>query len=220
MALIGFFDILGTKAAISSGRFSDLTSLDFAGPACLAAKLFPNIRISIFSDSVIVSAESGNYHDFLKAVSLMYGNWWADFILVRGGIAEGEIRWIDYEPIDAIFSSCKNLSCSRVYGEGLVLAFETEQRSGPGAIPYLTEIAACSLSEVEKNSVLQGVTPMFCWASQKRAELLLKSASLNSDYEIQQGNGRRHALATRSYWEQVIEKRKFLPDEFDVMLMT
>lgn len=136
MALIGFFDILGTKAAISSGRFSDLTSLDFAGPACLAAKLFPNIRISIFSDSVIVSAESGNYHDFLKAVSLMYGNWWADFILVRGGIAEGEIRWIDYEPIDTIFSSCKNLSCSRVYGEGLVLAFETEQRSGPGAIPY------------------------------------------------------------------------------------
>lgn len=219
MALVGFFDILGSKAAISSGRFSDLTTLDFAGPASLAAMLFPAIRVSIFSDFVIVSAEAGNYPDFLKAVSLMYGQWWADFILVRGGIAEGEIRWVDHEPIDAEFRLCRNLSCSRVYGDGLVLAYEAEQRSGPGAIPYLTEIAADLLSEVEENSVLQGVTPMFCWASEKRAELMLKYASLNSDHEAQQGNGRRHALATKSYWEQVVEKRKFLPNEFDIMPM-
>lgn len=219
MALVGFFDILGTKSAISSGRFSDLTSLDFAGPASIAAKLIPTIRVSIFSDSVIVSAEAGNYPDFLKAISLMYGQWWADFILVRGGIAEGEISWVDHEPIDAKFRSCKNLSCSRVYGEGLVSAYETEQRSGPGAIPYLTEMAACSLSEVEESCVLQGVTPMLCWASQKRAELMLKYASLNLDHEAKQGNGRRHALATRSYWEQVIDKKMFLPDEFDIMPM-
>lgn len=219
MALVGFFDILGTKSAILSGRFSDLTSLDFAGPAIVAANLIPTIRVSVFSDSVIISAERGNYIDFLKAISLMYSQWWADLILVRGGIAEGNISWVDHEFIDTKFRLCKNLSYSRVYGEGLVLAHETEQKSGPGAIPYLTEMAALSLSEIEESSVLQGVTPMLCWASQKRAELMLKYASLYSDYETQQGDGRRHALATRFYWEQVIEKKKFLPDEFDIIPM-
>lgn len=92
MAIVGFFDILGTREAVLQDRFSDLTALDFAGPAGIAAELIPSMRFAVFSDSVIASAESGDERSFLKAVALMYGQWFADFVLVRGGIAVGEIR--------------------------------------------------------------------------------------------------------------------------------
>jgi hypothetical protein len=73
MALVGFFDILGTRDAVMKDRFSDLTALDFLGPVGLAAKLFPSLRFAVFSDSVIVSAEPDDETCFLKAVSVMQG---------------------------------------------------------------------------------------------------------------------------------------------------
>jgi hypothetical protein len=217
MALVGFFDILGTRDAVMKDRFSDLMALDFVGPAGLAAHLFPTVRFAAFSDSVIVSADTGYEEDFLKAVSVMYGQWYADFVLVRGGIAEGEIRWVDYTPVDEMFSKLSNLMFARVYGKGLVLAYELEQKSGPGAIPYLTERAADVFIQIEPNSVLPGVTPMLCWASEREANVIAGYAQVNLEHEPNEGHGRRHAIATSHYWSQVNEMKKFLPRHFQVI---
>lgn len=214
MALVGFFDILGTREAVMGDRFSDLTALDFAGPAGLAASLYPSVRFAVFSDSVIASAEMGDESTFLRAIALMYGQWYADFILVRGGIAEGEMRWIDYEPVDSLFRKCKNLMCARVYGKGLVLAHELEQRSGPGALAYLTERAATAIAKLEPNAVLPGVTPMLCWASEQKAELLVKYIDVYLDHEPNESVARRHAIGTKHYWDQVVAQRKFLPESY------
>ena len=212
MALVGFFDILGTKDAVMGDRFSDLFALDFVGPVGAAAKLFPTLRYAVFSDSVIVSAEQGNETAFLQAIQYMYGQWYADFILVRGGIAEGEIRWVDHKPVDEMFNQLPNLMYARVYGKGLVIAAELEQRSGPGSIAFLTEPAAKLISSVSPNSVLPGTTPMLCWASEREANTLVGYSQVNLDQEPNQGAGRRHAQATLFYWEQVIVQKKFLPD--------
>lgn len=216
MALIGFFDILGTKEAVMTDRFSDLHALDFAAPASVAAQYFPSLRVAVFSDSVIISAEKGSEIDFVKAIALMYSQWWADFILVRGGIAFGDIRWVDYETSDKIFRNCSNLACARVYGKGLVLAYELEQRAGPGAIPYLTEQAAGIISKVNKNCVLPGVSLMLSWAPKKRAEMLSKYAEIYLEHQPQEGAARRHGLATKHYWEQINAQKKYLPESFDI----
>jgi hypothetical protein len=217
MAIVGFFDILGTREAVLHDRFSDLTALDFAGPAGIAAELIPSMRFAVFSDSVIASAESGDERSFLKAVALMYGQWFADFVLVRGGIAVGEIRWVDYEAVDKHFRKCKNLACARVYGKGLVLAHELEQRSGPGAISYLTEQAAAALSAIEPNAVLPGISPALCWASEREATTLLGYSTVNLEHEPDESAARRHAIATQSYWQQVITQRKYLPDLYQLI---
>jgi hypothetical protein len=210
MPLVGFFDILGTREAVIGGRFSDLTALDFSGPPGLAATVFPSIRVAVFSDSVVVSAEDSDERSFLGAVALMYGQWNADFVLVRGGIATGDIRWVDYKPADEVFSTCRNFVCSRVYGSALVLAYELEQRSGPGAIPFLSELAANILSDLEPNAVLGGIVPMLCWATEREANTLLGYAEVNLEHELNQGAARRHGLATHSYWLQVAAQRKYL----------
>lgn len=215
MALVGFFDILGTKEAVMSDRFSDLVALDFVGPVGAAAKLFPSLRYAVFSDSVIVSAEEGNEPEFLRAVQFMYGQWYSDFILVRGGIAEGEIRWVDHKPVDEMFNSFPNLMYARVYGKGLVIAADLEQRSGPGSIAFLTEPAANLISSVSPDSVLPGATPMLCWASERGANILVGYSQGNLEHESSQGSGRRHAQATLFYWEQVVAQKKFLPDLYE-----
>lgn len=214
MALVGFFDILGTRDAVLRGRFSDLTALDFAGPAGLAAKFFPAVRVAVFSDSVIISAEAGDERSFLGAVALMYGQWYADFILVRGGIAEGDIRWVEHEPADNLFETCRNFLCARVYGSGLVHAYELEQRSGPGAIAYLTESAAASLLALDVSAVLPGIAPMLCWANGREANILLGYSNTNVKLEPDAGAARRHALATQFYWQQVVAQKKFLTEQY------
>ena len=216
MPIAGFFDILGTREAVLSDRFSDTESLDFAGPVGVAARLFPSMRFAVFSDSVIVSAESGSERDFLRATSLMYSNWSADLIYVRGGIAEGEMRWVDAKELDRLFRSFKNFMFARVYGRGLVLAHELEQRSGPGAISFLTEKAANLLSGVEPNSVLPGIVPMLCWASQDKANMMVKYAAMNLQGEPSEGAARRHAMATKRYWDEVVAHGKFLPEAYCV----
>jgi hypothetical protein len=215
MPLVGFFDILGTREAIMSDRFSDLISLDFAGPVGLAARLHENVRFAVFSDSVIFSGEEDDAASFFSAVRSMYGQWYADFILVRGGIAEGEIRWVDYEPADALVRHCSNLMCSRVYGKGLVHAHELEQRCGPGAIAYLTERAASKLAEVDPNAVLGGISPMLCWASEREAKAILGYSGVNLEHESNEGAARRHALGTHHYWQQVVSQSKFLPELYE-----
>ena len=156
MALVGFLDILGTKEAVMRNSFSDLVALDFVGAVGAAAKLFPSLRYAVFSDSVIVSAEEDNAPEFLRAIQYIYGQWYADFILVRGGIAEGEIQWVDHKPVDEMFNQFSNLMYARVYGKGLVLAADLEQRSGPGAIAFLTEPAAALISSIWLYAVSSG----------------------------------------------------------------
>jgi hypothetical protein len=209
MALVGFLDILGTKNKVINERFSDYEMLDFTGAAGLAAKYFPLTRIAVFSDSIIISSENGNEIDFLKAISYMYGQWFADFIQVRGGIALSDIRWIEYDPADNIFAPLKNFVCSRVYGSGLVQAYELENRSGPGAITFLTEEAAEKLKTVSKNSVLEGITPMLCWADENEAKTLLGYSKINVEYNQTMNAERRHALATQFYWQHVNDQRKY-----------
>ncbi len=212
MALVGFFDILGTKDAVINDQFGDLVALDFVGHVGLAAKHFPSLRFAVFSDSVIVSANEEEDLLFLQAVQYMYGQWYADFIFVRGGIADGEIRWVDYKPADELFNACSNLMYARIYGKGLVIANEIEQRSGSGAITFLTESAANRLSAINPNSVLPGTTPMLCWASEREASMLVGYLKIHLEHMPNNGPGRRHALATLYYWEQVLSQKKFLPD--------
>lgn len=213
MALVGFFDILGTREDVLSGNVPDAASIDFSGPVVLAACNCPTIRFAIFSDSVIISSSENDASNFLRAASFMYGQWYADLIFVRGGVAEGEINWLaDAAKAGLTRAALPNLSSVRIYGKGLVLAYEIEQRSGLGAVTYLTENAAIRLRGAAPNSVLPGITPMLCWASEREALSLVKRDIDCFGRSAIEGPSRRHALATKYYWEQIVLQKKFLPD--------
>jgi hypothetical protein len=59
---------------------------------------------------------------------------------------------------------------------------------------------------------MSGTTPMLCWASEREATMLVGYSNINLKHEPSEGAGRRHALATLYYWEQVVLQKKFLPD--------
>jgi hypothetical protein len=211
MALVGFFDILGTKDAVMNDRFSDSIARDFVGPVAVAAKYFPKLRFAVFSDSVIVSAEDGDEADFLKAVTYINGQWFADWIFVRGGIATGDIQWVD-SLNDKTFDTFPNLMYVRVYGKALILAHDIEQKSGPGAIIFLTESAAQRVAAINPNCFLAGATSMLCWASEGEADVLVHYAASKLESHPHESDGRRQALATKYYWEQVIAQKRFPPN--------
>lgn len=149
-----YFDILGTKDLVHSGEFSDLHALDFSGAVFIAAHEYPNSRFATFSDCVIVTTPSSAPKEFLDVLRLLCGNWMADGILVRGGIALGDVKWVDHGHIDKLINSHHNLRCARVYGAALNEAVEIERSSGPGILAFASDTAAEYIRQVEPESVL------------------------------------------------------------------
>lgn len=193
-------------------RFSDVDALEFVNTIGIAARFTPSVRFAVFSDSLIISTESTEIRPLLRAINFMYGNWFSEMVRVRGAISCGDIRWVDDAPSDELFRGRTNLTYARVYGKGLVIAHELEQKSGPGAICFLTESAAQLFRATEPNSVLDAHTPMLCWATKQQAETL-EGYAVNFLERTQKDSAEwRHANATKHYCSSVIANGKFLPD--------
>jgi hypothetical protein len=148
-----YFDILGTKDLVSHNEFTDSHSRDFCGAVIVAANKFKTSRFAAFSDCVIFSTPVEKPYDLLNVLTVLCENWVSDGIFVRGGIALGEVRWVDSE-IDKEIEHLKNLRCSRVYGSALNEAFEIEKSSGPGIIAFASDDVAETISKFDPSSVL------------------------------------------------------------------
>ena len=173
MYLTGYFDILGTKALVSANRFTDLHALDFSGAVAVAALQFPFARFAAFSDCVIVSVPAENVIGFLDVVETLWMNWLADSIWIRGGIDIGEITWVDYS-LDSTFSALPNLSIARVYGRALVGAYEIEQTSGPGILPFSTQKAAEHIEQVCPKSTFLLASPVIRFCEDQKIDRLVR----------------------------------------------
>jgi hypothetical protein len=214
--MVGFFDILGTRDAVMSDRFDDVDALEFVNPIGLVARVSPTVRFAVFSDSLIISAELSEIKPLLRAINYMYGNWLSELIYVRGAISYGEIRWVDDTPSDKLFRGLPNLTYGRVYGKGLVAAHELEQKSGPGVVCFLTEQAAELFRREELCSVLENLTPLLCWATQREAIACQGYAKLHLEKAEKDTLSWRHASATKHYWDMVVSQQRFLPDGYSL----
>jgi hypothetical protein len=214
LPIVGFFDIIGTSNAVMSDRFSDGDVVEFVNPIGIAAYDNQAVRFAVFSDSLIISTELSEISSLLRAINLMYGNWFSENIYVRGAISCGEIFWVDHWAADMMFRCCPNITYVRVYGKGLVTAYELEQRSGPGAICFLTEQAAKLFLDNEPCSVIQSHTPLLCWATERQAKIGQGYAKSNLERIEKDTAEWRHAKSTKHYWDIVVSQRKFLPDNY------
>ena len=199
-----------------SDRFSDIDALEFVNAIGLAASFSPTIRFAVFSDSLIISAEATEIRPALRALNFMYGNWFSELVYVRGAISYGDIRWVDDGATDDLFRKRPNLTYARVYGKGLVTAHELEQKSGPGAISFLTDSAAELFRAAEPNSVLDGHTPMLCWATKQQAEGFEGYARIQLERTEKDSVEWRHANATKHFWSLVVSSEKFLPASYAI----
>lgn len=218
-SLVAFLDILGTKEMVNQGRFTDMRALDFTNVVGVASKSKPNMHFAVFSDSVIVSCNKEFVHDFILTLQFIYGQWFSDHIFVRGGIDLGEINWVDYPVTDKTFNQLDNFSYARVYGKALIGAYEIEQKSGPGAICYVSEEASKLLFQTNENYILPGITDMLIWADEwlidglyRTFDLLLKKDNINK-------KARRHIKATYLYFSNLKTSGKFLVPLYDYSLL-
>ena len=212
MALVGFFDILGTRDAVMADRFGYTDSREFINAIGCAAEFSPSIRFAVFSDSLVFSAETEDVGAVLTAVSFMYGNWLSEMVNVRGAISCGDIHWpSSYD--DESFDKLDNFTYTRVFGKGLVTAYELEQRSGPGSICFLTGTAADVIRAHEPRSVLDGHTAMLCWATEREARGFDGYAKDHLSRSKKDSAEWRHAYAVQHYWSQVLTNNKFLLDK-------
>lgn len=209
-ALLAFFDILGTKALIADDQFSPLHAFDFANPLGIVARFNPSFRIAVFSDSAVMSCDPTDAAAFVNATSFVMSNWLADHVFVRGAMTVGEIQWIDH-PLDHWFT-LPNFQYARVYGRALTEAAQLE-RSGPGAVCFLSPQAAALLAGVDDCFVVDGERAMLAWSTRKEAERLLADfRSMANDANTSDGS-RPHFAATHKYFEQVVRDERFLAAE-------
>ncbi|MDL1970719.1 MAG: hypothetical protein LWW94_07060 [Candidatus Desulfofervidaceae bacterium] len=214
MALVAFLDILGSTEMVKKEKFTDIQILDFANAVGIMAKFNLKVRFAVFSDSVIISCSEDLIRNFVSVLSFLYSQWFSDHIFVRGGIAIGDIRWVEHPPSDELFQSLSNFTYSRVYGKALVEAYKIEQKSGPGAICFVSEDAS-SLFRKTNNYILDGLTNMLIWTHKEGVEHWCKMFNFLLKNEIEDMELRRHLLATLRYFQSLKNFGKDLPSSFD-----
>lgn len=208
--LVAFLDMLGTHESVRSGRFHPVDTLEFANPVGLAAMAVPEMQFAVFSDSVVVSAPQAQVEKFVGVLAFFLGNWFCESILARGGIALGEIHWVEHPSIDGHFRALSNFHYARVYGGALVEAVDLERSSGPGAICFLSQEAAGHIATISPAYVLPGLTPMLAWADKAAVDFLTHLLTL----ELRDEKGavrRRHVAATLSFLQQAASSGKLAP---------
>jgi hypothetical protein len=211
-SIVCFFDILGTASRVKKGEFDDIEALDFVNPVGLVAMHNSDMRFAVFSDSVIISCPKKDAKDFIAVVSYLYSQWFADIIIVRGGVSVGEINWVDDSNTDEMFRRLKNLSFSRVYGKALVAAHTLEERSGPGAICFLDESASELFRCFDDKYILSGTTNALIWPDKRTLDYLLKVLPGWKDSYNVGDEARRQISATIDYFEKAAESKKWHPD--------
>ena len=70
-------------------------SLDFANPVGVAAMCAPRMRLVVFSDSVIITGPVDEVRILVSVLTFVSRQWFADGMLVRGGVACGDVEWVD-----------------------------------------------------------------------------------------------------------------------------
>jgi hypothetical protein len=214
-SLVAFLDILGTKEMVRRDRFSDMRAIDFTNVVGVASRYKPNMHFAVFSDSVIVSCNTEFIHDFILILQFIYGQWFSDHIFVRGGIELGEINWVGYSVTDNKFNQLENFSYARVYGKALIGAYEIEQKSGPGAICYVSEEASKLLLQANENYILNGITDMLIWADERLIDRLHRTFDLLMKKDNLDKKAQRHIKATYKYFSELKNSGKFLPPIYD-----
>ena len=217
--LVAFCDLLGTAARIKSGSFSPLTSLDFANPIGVAAMDAPGMRFAVFSDSCIISCPPEDPRALLSVLTFLSRNWHADGMLVRGGVALGAIDWVDH-PTDKLFDRLQNLSLSRVFGAGLVDAYETERKSGPGAVIFVHSSAERLFHRLEGSFVIPTTPPILNCYDEHFAQAQLRGLDILQSHPIEDGGLRqRQVNATRLFLAEVVRLAQCLPNNFGMEVL-
>ena len=212
--IVAFLDILGTKDKVRKHKFSDMEMLDFSNPVALTAMQVPNVQFAVFSDSVIISAPCPFVDDFLYAIQFICGQWFADLILVRGGISAGQINWVDFGDHDKIWKQQPNLSFSRVYGKALIEAYETESKSGPGAVIYVHDNALKVCTEIINHILTINGINYLIWACEREVTILEKYfISMSKDKST--GIPQKHVKHTLQYFQWLINNKKYRDDIYD-----
>jgi hypothetical protein len=165
--IVAFLDILGTSTRVRAGEFDDSEILDFVNPVCLLAGFVPSLRCGVFSDSVTVSTAEDSIESMLVGLSYLFRCWISDGIFVRGGVATGEIVWVDMGKMDKGWRRLENLAFARVYGNGLLNAQEIEKGSGPGAVCFLSPGVSGLISRFNANLVLRGPVDVLAWGPRR-----------------------------------------------------
>ncbi len=202
-SIVAFADILGTTKKVEEGSFSELELLDFVNPVGVAALHNKEMYFAVFSDSVIISCLESKTENFVSVMSFLYSQWFSDSILVRCGVSVGEINWID-DNTDPLFHKLSNLSYARVYGTALIKAYHIEQRSGPGGICYLDEVASDTLIRVNPNYVLEGATDSLVWTKDsEEVDYWIAVFNMQMERERENSGCRRHIKATLDYFQRL-----------------
>lgn len=209
-----FLDILGTSDMVMKNQFSDFHALDFANPVGIAASFNPKMRFSVFSDSVIISASEDSVLEFIYVISFLYSHWFADGIFVRGGISKGGINWVYDHSADEIFLKNKNLSYSRVYGKALINAHFTGEKSGPGAICFVDELASNIINLKDSKFIVEGHTDMLIWADKNKVDGILRLTDSILKNKKSENSLKRQIKATNFYFKNLLENKSYLPDQY------
>ena len=117
-----------------------MSLLDFSGPLAIAANHCPKIRFSVFSDCAFITTSTKHASDLIAAIRFAFIEWFADGILVRGGIARS--GYIETRSFARVLGMPSKNFIGSLFSSSAVTAAMKLEGSGCGALLFINDETA------------------------------------------------------------------------------
>ncbi len=112
----------------------------FLKPIRFVTAKYPDLKCEVFPDSLVLGCDPEFLETFLQIVRGMYRNWCANYILVRGGIAYGEIDSMSGFFEKSLLSLTNGMKMVRLNGPALADAYRLTEGEVPGMLCFFTPL--------------------------------------------------------------------------------
>lgn len=142
--VVGYFDVLNMQYAGTNTEAKESIATAFVKPIRFVAVKHSDLKCEVFPDSMVMGCNPEFLEPFLRIVQGLYRNWCANYVLVRGGIAYGEIESITGFFEKNLPTVADGMKMVRLSGPALADAYRLTESDVPGMLCFFTP----SLAEV------------------------------------------------------------------------
>ncbi len=140
--VVGYFDVLNMHYAGTNTEARESITTAFVKPIRFVAVKHADLKCEVFPDSLVMGCNPEFLETYIQIVQGLYRNWCANYVLVRGGIAYGEIESISGSFEKRLPSVIDGMKMVRLNGPALADAYRLTENAVPGMLCFLTPVIA------------------------------------------------------------------------------
>ncbi len=167
---VGYFEMVNMQYAGANVGLAQSLGNAFIKPIGYVAIRNPEIRFEAFEDSLVMGVEADDVDQFLEVLRSLYAAWSMSYLLVRGGVAFGEVDSVEGAFRKELLNQYQQIDMYRISGRPVIQAFRLVELDTPGMVCFLTPLTR-EIIEYQYPERIYGTNPSsYIWLEPARVE--------------------------------------------------